>query len=191
MTASQLDSLYAAFVAADEQTKEATKETLLLAMYNDCWPIMRSILGTVHPDLVADAVSKAALSLDKFRGEARFSSWFYKIVESFCKTRIRQKIRRNETSLDEMIELDQEPVGEDRHLRDEARLDLNRIMQDLAPIDQQILQLRSEGRTMKDVAGVVGLSTRGVNSRWRRLKERLGLGKKAPDKSSASTAGSV
>jgi RNA polymerase sigma-70 factor (ECF subfamily) len=42
-------------------------------------------------ELVQDAFLRAFRSLDTFRGEAKFSTWFYRILYNVCMTRVRRR----------------------------------------------------------------------------------------------------
>lgn len=59
-------------------------------------------------ELVQDAFLRAFRSLDQFRGDSRFSTWFYRIVYNVCMTRIRRRPR----------------AGQMQDLNDEALLDV-------------------------------------------------------------------
>ena len=48
-------------------------------------------------ELVQDAFLRAFRSLDQFRGDARFSTWFYRIVYNVCMTRLRRHSPARET----------------------------------------------------------------------------------------------
>ncbi len=51
------------------------------------------LVGARHEaeELVQDAFLKAFRNLGRFRGEARFGTWFYRILYNLCMTRLRRR----------------------------------------------------------------------------------------------------
>jgi RNA polymerase sigma factor (sigma-70 family) len=173
MSAVTLDTLYGEYSAATGDAKEAAKTKLVKAMYRDAWPIIWSRLQRAHPEIVNDSVTKAVLYLDKFRGEARFSTWFYSIVMSYCNTALRAKERRaNEISLEQMTDEGSEPIIETANAAT-ASLDLAKFAADLNPQERRILELKATGKTYAEIAKDLGITRIAANSRWRRLQERI------------------
>ena len=52
-------------------------------------------------DVCQEAFLKAYSNLDRFRGQAKFSSWLYQIALNQCRTQFRRKKSRPTVSLDE------------------------------------------------------------------------------------------
>lgn len=52
-------------------------------------------------DICQEAFLKAYTNLDRFRGQAKFSSWLYQIALNQCRTQFRRKKSRPTVSLDE------------------------------------------------------------------------------------------
>lgn len=52
-------------------------------------------------DVCQEAFMRAYTNLDRFRGQAKFSSWLYQIALNQCRTRFRRKKTRPTVSLDE------------------------------------------------------------------------------------------
>jgi RNA polymerase sigma-70 factor (ECF subfamily) len=50
-------------------------------------------------EIVQDAFLRAYRNLDQFRGEAKFSTWFYRILYNLCMTRVARR-RRNLVALE-------------------------------------------------------------------------------------------
>lgn len=69
-------------------------------------------------EIVQDAFLRAYRNLEQFRGEAKFSTWFYRILYNLCMTRV---LRRKETLV--TIEVD------------------DRRMQDIAVVDEEVISV--------------------------------------------------
>jgi RNA polymerase sigma factor (sigma-70 family) len=192
VSATTLDGLYAEFLAASEDRKAQARETLVMGMYREAWPIIWSKLHGAHPDIVADSVSKAALNLDKFRGEARFSTWFYKIVMSFCNTVLRAKLLKpTEISLEQLAEEGAEPIIEVENA-DNAKIELTNLLEKLDATDRKLIALKAEGKTYPEIAEALGLKTTdAAHSRWRRLTARIEREKQVQDARFRLVAGSA
>lgn len=142
-------------------------------MYQNGYAIVSAKLRSVQPYIVSDAVAQAVIYLDRFRGEARFSSWFYGIVMSFCNRHIRENLRNREVSLDAMIaEHGEEALGKTAEIN-QVKLDLTKILDGLDAEDRQLVQMKMEGKTDKEIGKALGLSKDGAHTRWDRLKRKL------------------
>ena len=51
-------------------------------------------------DMVQEAFLKAYRLIKGFRGDARFSTWMYRVTSSVCLTELNRRKRRNETALE-------------------------------------------------------------------------------------------
>ena len=84
-------------------------------------------------ELVQDAFLRAFRSLDQFRGDARFSTWFYRIVYNVCMTRLRRHSPARETDdlSDETLfeaQGDDEPSAHERLEKEEVQVILHEEM---------------------------------------------------------------
>jgi RNA polymerase sigma-70 factor (ECF subfamily) len=65
-------------------------------------------------ELVQDAFLRAFRSLDRFRGDAKFSTWFYRILYNLCMTKVTRKRGKPETlDIEDERRLDSILVDED------------------------------------------------------------------------------
>lgn len=78
-------------------------------------------------ELVQDSFLRAFRSLDTFRGDAKFSTWFYRILYNVCMTRVRRRRvlpapgPRGDASLEGVEQADAEPGILERLETDEVR----------------------------------------------------------------------
>ena len=71
-------------------------------------------------ELVQDAFVRAFRSLDQFRGDAKFGTWFYRILYNLCMTRVtRRRGKAEHVNLDDEGVLDTLQVDEDEPSIDE------------------------------------------------------------------------
>jgi len=85
-------------------------------------------------DLAQETFLLAWRKLDQFRGEARFSTWLYRIAYSCFLQAYRKKPPLTDQALDDEVEQLPAPAYEA-----DLRLDLQRAMQRLSPAEQTVL----------------------------------------------------
>ena len=189
--AKRLDALYASYAAASEQDRPDALARLVNALRESAWAISYKLLGRALPDVVTDAVSGAIQTLHTYQGKARFSTWFYSVVQIHCKMALIAKMEQPpEISLDELAEKGAEPTIEIENA-DNAKLDLDRLLHGMSESDIEILRLKAEGNTYHEIAAKLGITRSAANSRWRRLTARIEREKRVQDMHSAIRAASA
>lgn len=130
-------------------------------------------------DLAQEVFIKAYQSLPKFRAEAEFGTWIYRIAVNHIKDHLRKTARRKEISLDEVGEgpiavADSVADGELRREEEERRREVFRILETLPPKYRLILTLRDvQGMSYEDVASALGIAPGTVDSRLHRARKML------------------
>ena len=131
-------------------------------------------------DVVQEIFLKAYVSLPKFRGNARFSTWLYRIAVNHC----RDYLKRGApwpTPLDEE-RLADAPAAEDPEdagRRDEARRkrageELQKLLSRLPEKHRRILVMRElEGMTYEEIGDVLRIRPGTVRSRLNRARAGL------------------
>jgi len=138
-------------------------------------------------DCLQEVFIKAFEALPRFREEARFSTWIYRIATNACLMRLRK--RKLETvSLDQPVDLGDGSVTRDVEdwsadpaadvMTDELGDVLTEHINELEPDNRIVFLLRDiHGMSTGDTATVLGLSVPAVKSRLHRarlfLRERL------------------
>jgi RNA polymerase sigma-70 factor, ECF subfamily len=152
----QIYGLTLRILGRDEEAKDATQETFLSAYRN----------------------------LSKFRGEAKFSSWIYRIALNICNTRLRSRSKLT-ISLDEQREITGlEIAAEDADLgggiqQEQITRHVRRALQGLpAEMRQVIIMKEYEGLKFSEIADVLGIPISTVKTRMytglTELRKRLG-----------------
>jgi len=138
-------------------------------------------------DCLQEVFIKAFEALPKFRQEARFSTWLYRIAYNACLMRIRKR-KLDTVPLDKPVQIGEEAMQ--REIADwttDPRADvmneeLNEVLlkhiNELHPDNRIVFVLRDiHGLSTDDTANVLGLSVPAVKSRLHRarlfLRERL------------------
>ena len=171
MSAKNLNALYESYQQAPPETKEAARTKLIKAMYQNGYAIASAKMRSIQPYIVSDAVAQAVFYLDKFRGEAAFSTWFFKIVVNFCNKNIKKNLRRREISLDQLVEESGEEIAGISQGAETS--DLREILERLDAEERRLVELKLDGMSDREIGKVLGLTRSGVSSRWLRLKQRL------------------
>ena len=169
-----------------QQGDNSAFEQLLLAhqkkVYNLCLRMAANPDDAL--DLSQEAFIKAWRALGQYQFEASLSTWLFRLTSNVCIDFLRQKKRRQETSLtenyddsDEGAELslpDCAPLPEQQAITNETKIELARAMGQLAPDHREILQLRVvEDLPYEQIADILGVRVGTVKSRLARARLSL------------------
>ena len=135
-------------------------------------------------DLAQEAFIRVYHSIEQFRGDARFSTWLYRIATNVCLDELRKRSRRQTESLDEPV-----PTADGEVLREipdwannpEEELDRSEIqnmvqrgIQALPDEQRTALILRDlQGHTYEEIAEILDISLGTVKSRINRGRMAL------------------
>jgi RNA polymerase sigma-70 factor (ECF subfamily) len=152
----QIYGLTLRMLGRDEDAKDATQETFLSAYRN----------------------------LPKFRGEAKFSSWIYRIALNICNTRLRSRSKVTFSLEEEReasgFELTDESVDLAGHLQQkQIAVQVRRALGGLpAEMRQVIVMKEYEGLKFSEIAEILGIPLSTVKTRMytglAELRKRLG-----------------
>lgn len=121
-------------------------------------------------DLYQEIVYHLWKGFKTFRGDAKVSTWIYRIALNTALLHLKNKKRRGyKTSLDGIVLADQiyDPILEER-----LRI-LYASIKTLGEIDKGLIFLFLEGRKYEEIAEITGLSVSNVGTRMARIKEKL------------------
>jgi len=162
-------------IAASLQGDQAAFESLIREyqrmVHSLCYRMTGSM--TDAEDLAQETFIAAYQRLDKFRGEARFSSWLYRIAVNQC-LNWRKRIRRQEQLHQDWVE--QEQVLSQEKLKDTQRV--QDALLDLHPKQRAALILTIyDGLSHAEAARALGCSETTISWRVfaakRKLRRRL------------------
>jgi RNA polymerase sigma-70 factor, ECF subfamily len=134
-------------------------------------------------DAVQTAILDALRHLDTFQGRSRFSSWLTRIALNAAFMRLRTSRRKNEASLDEMVEretaarfevVEGRPNPEQECSRKEVRLLLAKAIDRLGPLYVEVLHMfHVQELPAKEAARILGVPVGTVKARLHRARSRL------------------
>jgi RNA polymerase sigma-70 factor (ECF subfamily) len=125
-------------------------------------------------DLTQEVMLKVFFELPRFRGEAAFQTWLWRVTANHCLDyQRRQKTHRLETL--ESEETAHLPDDKQRQLQQtEARLDAERLLACLTPEDRLIVLLRlSVGLEFSEIAASLDLGLSAAKMRYTRALDKL------------------
>jgi len=126
-------------------------------------------------DLAQDAMLKVFFELPRFRGDAAFTTWLWRLTANACIDQQRRAATHANThSLDDGDAVEQliDPV--DPVAATEARIDSERLLAALTPEDRLLVLLRLlVGLEFQEIAEVMNLGLSAAKMRYTRTIERL------------------
>lgn len=108
----------AELVAAAQDGDRAAFDELVQATYADSYTLALRLTGNEEDarDVVQEAYMRAFRGLKRFRGDAQFSTWMYRITANCAATHLGKRNKHRHEQLD-----DHEPVADDRAAADPER----------------------------------------------------------------------
>lgn len=175
------EELVAAYLEGDHRAFEELVERYKNRIYN----LAYRMLGNPEDayDLVQEVFLLLVRKLPSFRGEARFSTWLYRVVLNACYDRARKS--RNHLSLQESPAEDLPELGEtladesavspeENMERAEIRKRVQEAISKLPPKFREVVVLHDiQGFDYREVAEILGISLGTVKSRLNRARNRL------------------
>ena len=112
-------------------------------------------------------------SRDKFRGDAKWSTWIYRLSLNICLTLIKKK-NKNRQHYTSDYKVESEAIKDDpRTFSDESLNLLYEAIKELSEIDRAIILLYLEEKPNKEIADIIGTTPNNIGVRVNRIKERL------------------
>jgi RNA polymerase sigma-70 factor, ECF subfamily len=178
--------------ASDESLVAAAKQGFHLAFVEVCKRHSRCIFVAAYritknredaEDACQDATLKAFVHLKTFDGRAKFSSWLTRIAINSALMILRQRRRRNETSIDAPLDgetgvtLDVTDPAKDvdmAYIEHERNVRLRKAINRLRPALRDVLEIRlSSDGSVQEIAQQAGISVAAAKSRLIRGRQTL------------------
>ena len=117
-------------------------------------------------DVLQEVFIEVFRSIGRFRGDAKLTTWLYRVCVNVALQRLRKRKRRAEVSADDVGERCTDETPE-RELDNRRRLHaVYRILDELSPKKRVVFILHEiEGREPKEIAGIVGAPVLTVRTR--------------------------
>ncbi len=123
-------------------------------------------------ELYQDIIIQLWKSYPKFRGEAKFSTWLYRIAINTALISLSRPKRTLEYSDVELHNV-QIPDEDDTGLKDEQQEQLYLAIQQLNDIEKSIVMLYLEDRSYDEMEDILGISNATLRVKMNRIKEKL------------------
>ncbi len=137
-----------------------------------CLEVLRS--RSDAEDATQETFVKLARGAAGFRGEAKLSTWLYRVARNVCTDQIRHDARRPATPVADPGRLDDAPSQPDTSAATAEQLAVAAALDDLDPLSRRALVLVAvEGLTYAEAGEVIGLPVGTVKSRVSRARGRL------------------
>ena len=123
-------------------------------------------------DLYQDIIIQLWKSYPKFRGEAKFSTWLYRIAINTALSGFFKKKRVIQTSEVELHNIEM-PYEEDVGLKEEQHQQLYTAIQQLNDVEKSIVILYLEDKSYDIMEEILGISNATLRVKMNRIKEKL------------------
>ncbi|MEX2328114.1 MAG: sigma-70 family RNA polymerase sigma factor [Nitriliruptoraceae bacterium] len=188
-TASDEDVLAVfADVERDPSVRQTAFHLLVTRHQRRVFAVCARLLDTSHDaeEATQEVFIRLARGASGFRGDARLSTWLFRVAHNVCTDRIRHDARRPSTPVGDVIEAAGDRPGDDETAASDTA---DALRTALATLDEQsrtvLLLIAVDGLSYDEVAALVGLPVGTVKSRVSRARVRLGRLLAAPTGSTA------
>ena len=168
-----------ALVAAAKDGDRAAFDELVRLTYVETYTLAHRLTGDEEDarDVVQEAYLRAYRGLDRFRGDAQFSTWLYRITANCAATHLGRRSRHRHDELDEATAgADQHP-DHDPELRadaDDLRGRLRAALDALPPKLRAVVVLRDVyDLPHETIAAELGISESAAKVRLHRARNKL------------------
>ncbi len=123
-------------------------------------------------DLFQEIVYQLWRSFDSFRGEAKFTTWLYRIALNTALTFVRKnKLNRAITFMDaDLIGIPQDNRAQELREQDDQ---LNRAIARLSDVEKSLVMLYLEERSYEEMEDILGINQNNLRVKMNRIKEKL------------------
>lgn len=173
--APELAELVAAAKAGDHEAFEE----LVKATYTDVYTLAYRLTGNEEDarDVLQDAYLRAFKGLRRFRGDAQFSTWMYRITANAASTHLGKRSRHRHEDLDDATTIVDTRPEIDPELQADAAVERHRVTQalnELPPKLRAVVVLRDVYDLPHDaIADELGISEAAAKVRLHRARRKL------------------
>jgi RNA polymerase sigma-70 factor (ECF subfamily) len=125
----------------------------------------------IRNDLFQEIVIQLWKSFGSFRGEAKISTWMYRIALNTAISGFRKQSRKIKTEDIRESHFNISDNGEDNREEDFQRL--QRAIQNLSEIERAMIMMALEEVPYEDIAQTIGITQNNVRVRMNRIREKI------------------
>ena len=164
-------------VTAAKAGDKAAFDELVRVTCADTYTLAYRLTGNVEDaqDVVQEAYIRAFKGLKRYRGDAKFTTWMYRITANCAKSHLDKGSRNRHESIDDTTEvIDESPGPEARLGSSEERRVLGAALQSLSPEMRAVVVLRDVYDLPHDaIAAELGISEGAAKVRLHRARRKL------------------
>lgn len=173
------EDLVATYVSADRSraSREAAFQELVVRYRHRLFAVCVRVLGSPADaeEAVQETFIRLARHAEGFRGDAKLSTWLYRVARNVCTDHVRYDARRPSTPVADILEHLDAP---DDHDPIESHAGLATVGQALRQLDavsrQLLLLVAVDGLSYAEAAQITDLAVGTVKSRVSRARQQLG-----------------
>jgi RNA polymerase sigma-70 factor (ECF subfamily) len=169
----------AELVTAAKAGDRTAFDELVRRTYADAYTLAYRLTGNEEDarDVVQDAYLRAYKGLKRFRGDAQFTTWLYRITANCASTALARRTRNRHDDLDDEVGLADERREFDPHARAEMSLERDRVsaaIAELPPRLREVVVLRDVYDLPHEaIAAELGISEAAAKVRLHRARKKL------------------
>ena len=173
------EDLVAIYVSANRSraSREAAFQELVVRYRHRLFAVCVRVLGAPADaeEAVQETFIRLARHAEGFRGDAKLSTWLYRVARNVCTDHVRYDARRPSTPVADILEHLDAP-DEDDPIESHAGLaTVGQALQQLDAVSRQLLLLVAvDGLSYAEAAEVADLAVGTVKSRVSRARQQLG-----------------
>jgi RNA polymerase sigma-70 factor (ECF subfamily) len=172
------EEVLATFVDPDlpPSRREAAFTTLVDRYHRRVFAVCLQVLGSPSDaeDATQETFIKLARGADSFRGDAKLSTWLYRVARNVCTDHVRYDARRPSTPVAEIVDLHEAPSESDSTAGTDTAMSVRAALAELDEEHRRVLLLVGvEGLSYAEAAEATGTAVGTVKSRVSRARVRL------------------
>lgn len=149
-----------------------------IRLINDCTGIIYKVCNLYassssgREDLFQEIVIQLWKAFPKFRGDAKFSTWLYRVALNTAISDLRKQNRTVELSFPEFIPRDMAETNETEE-KEERLKQMYGAISRLSEIDRAVVMLYLEDKSYEEMEEILGISQNNLRVKMNRIKEKL------------------
>ncbi|MBI1341649.1 MAG: sigma-70 family RNA polymerase sigma factor [Terrimonas sp.] len=153
-------------------------QAAFLSKLNECKGILHKICNLYassasdREDLFQEMVIQLWNGYPRFREEAKFSTWLYRIALNTAISDLRKQSRHVEISYPEFIPKE-ESDSDDNAEKEEKLRELYTAIGKLSEIDKAIVMLYLDGKNYEEMEEILGINQNNLRVKMNRIKDKL------------------
>lgn len=122
-------------------------------------------------DLFQEVTLQAWKAFHKFRGDAKFSTWLYRVALNTAITFFRKEKRQS--FIDSVSEIPDKQVSSEKDQIEEQTRAMYLAIGELSKIDKAIVMLYLEDYSYAEISDIIGITANNIAVKMNRIKGRL------------------